>query len=263
MNNFDFRTLHAQTQKTTQKNEKKTTKKSGFIDESFYDDEEDGVLDEPDPFEGLNRITFGFNRIVDGLLLRPAASLYDILLPTAAESAVRNVVDNAFAPVSLINHTLQGEGEKAIKTIFRFVINTTVGILGVIDAAEGMGLKKEQTSLNETFASWGLGTGPYIVLPILGPSSFRDASGKLGEFFINPLYYIAKNKHRAHNRHEQQMYTLKVLYGLDSLDRRRQVLDGLRDLERLSSDFYVGMRSVFFQKQTAIEKRLKERRDES
>ena len=236
------------------------SKKSGFIDEAF-DEDDDGVLDEPDPFEAINRVTFGFNRVIDGLLLKPVATLYDNTVHDTGKVGVRNVVDNAFAPVTFVNHTLQGEGEKACKTAFRFIINTTVGLFGLMDAAEGMGLKKESTTMNETFATWGVGTGPYVVLPILGPSSFRDATSKLGEFYINPLYYIVKNRHRAHNRHKQQVYMLKVLYGLDAIDRRRQVLVGLRDLERMSSDFYVGMRSVFFQQQEAMKKKIKARQN--
>ena len=255
----------AATQKTVQKTPKheiqkhETSKKSGFIDEALDSDDEDednGVLNEPDPLEPLNRVTFSFNRVFDGLLFKPVATLYENTVHDTGKIGVRNVIDNAFAPVTLINHTLQGEGEKACKTVFRFIINTTIGLVGLMDAAAGMGIPKESTTMNETLATWGAGTGPYIVLPILGPSSFRDATGKLSEFYMNPLYYITHNKHRAHNRHEQQAYMLKVLYGLDAIDRRRQVLVGLRDLERMSSDFYVGMRSVFFQKQEAIEKKI-------
>ncbi|MES2253304.1 MAG: VacJ family lipoprotein [Pseudomonadota bacterium] len=246
--------VHAQKQEIS--------KKSGFIDEAF-DDEDDGVLDEPDPLEPLNRVTFGFNRIIDGLLLKPIATLYDTTVHETGKVGALNVVDNAFAPVVFINHTLQGEGEKACRTVFRFVINTTIGFLGLVDVASEMGLPKEPTTMNETFATWGVGTGLYIVLPLLGPSSFRDATGKLGEYYSNPLYYIVNNKHRTHNHHRQQAYILKVLYGLDAIDRRRQVLVGLRDLERMSSDFYVGMRSVYFQKQEAMQKQIAARKQKA
>ncbi len=242
---------------------KELIKKSDGVDEEFIDDEDDSVLDEPDPLEPLNRITFGFNRIIDGLILKPIAALYEDTVHETAKEAVRNVVSNAFEPVGAINHTLQGEGERATRTIGRFVINTTIGFFGLMDAADGMGLPKETTTMNETFATWGVGTGPYLVLPILGPSSFRDTAGKVGDYFSNPLYYIARNKHRAHNRHRQQWLILEAIYGLDALERRRQVLIPLRDLERMSSDFYVGMRSVFFQKQEALGKKIEARRKEN
>jgi len=224
------------------------------------DDDDDGVLDEPDPLEPLNRVTFGFNRIIDGLLLKPIATLYETVVHDTAKEAVRNVVSNAFEPVGAINHTLQGEGERAASTVTRFVINTTVGFFGLMDAASGMGLPKATTSMNETFATWGIGTGLYFVLPILGPSSLRDTAGRVGDYFSNPFYYIARNKHREHNHHRQQWLVLEVIYGLDGLERRRQVLVGLRDLERMSSDFYVGMRSVFFQKQEAMQKKIAARK---
>ncbi|MDP3372210.1 MAG: VacJ family lipoprotein [Candidatus Paracaedibacteraceae bacterium] len=249
------------------KTEKKiiNSKTSGFIDEALTEDgfDEDSSMDEPDPLENLNRVVFGFNKVIDGLIFKPIATIYDTTIHSTGKTAVRNLIDNAFSPVEAINHTLQGEGAHAIKTIFRFVINTTIGLLGTMDAASGMGLPKEPTSLNETFATWGMGTGPYIVLPILGPSSLRDATGKLGEAYMDPLYYYVHNKHRGHNRHRQQMIYLKALYGFDAVDRRRQVLIGLRDLENTSSDFYVGMRSIFFQKQEAITKKIKERKAES
>lgn len=260
-NKLDTAKKHSETH--TKKSKKEAhSKKSGFIDEALVDDEDDFLMEEPDPLEGLNRVTFQFNKVVDGLVLRPAAALYDTILNSTEKTVIRNVVDNAFSPLNAINHTLQGEGKSAVKTIFRFIVNSTIGLLGTMDAAEGMGVPKEQTSLNETFATWGIGTGPYLIIPILGPSSFRDASGKLGEVYMNPLYYYAHNKHMAHNRHGQRMMYLKVLYGLDAIDRRTQVIGGLQDLEKMSDDFYVGMRSVFFQQQEALAKRIKDRQSE-
>lgn len=247
--------------KNVQTAKKELVNKSDDLDDDL--EEEDNVLDEPDPLEPVNRIIFGFNRVIDGLILKPVASLYEDVVNDTAKEAVRNVVSNAFEPVGAINHTLQGEGERAGRTTARFIINTTLGIFGLMDAADGMGLPKAATTMNETFAAWGIGTGPYIVLPILGPSSFRDTLGKIGDYFSNPFYYIARNKHRAHNRHRQQWLVLEAIYGLDALERRRQVLGPLRDLERMSSDFYVGMRSVFFQKQEAIAKKINDRRKEN
>ena len=249
-------------EKTNAHVEKKEAKqKSKDLDDDL--DDEDGVLEEPDPLEPINRVTFGFNRVIDGLILKPIAALYEDVVHDTAKEAVRNVVNNAFEPVGVINHSLQGEGERAGRTTARFIINTTIGLFGLIDAADGMGLPRAQTSMNETFATWGIGTGPYIVLPILGPSSLRDALGKAGDYFSNPFYYITRNKHRAHNRHRQQWLVLEAIYGLDALERRRQVLGPLRDLERMSSDFYVGMRSVFFQKQDALVKKMNDRRKEA
>lgn len=247
----------------TQTKKQEPSEKSSSAKKIMDDDDDDEVLDEPDPLEPINRITFGFNRIIDGLILKPIAALYEDAVHDTAKEAVRNVVGNAFEPVGAINHTLQGEGERAGRTTARFIINTTIGIFGLIDAADGMGLPKATTTMNETFATWGVGTGPYLVLPVLGPSSFRDTAGKAGDYYINPFYYVARNKHRAHNHHRQQWLVLQAIYGLDALERRRQVLGPLRDLERMSNDFYVGMRSVFFQKQEALAKKINDRRKEN
>lgn len=249
--------------KNAQSAKKELVKKSADADDDLAEEADDEVLEEPDPLEPVNRIIFGFNRVIDGLILKPVAALYEDTVNDAAKEAVRNVVSNAFEPVGIVNHTLQGEGERAGRTAARFIINTTVGLFGLLDAADGMGLTRAVTSMNETFATWGMGTGPYIVLPILGPSSFRDTLGRIGDYFSNPFYYITRNKHRAHNRHRQQWLVLEAIYGLDALERRRQVLGPLRDLERMSSDFYVGMRSVFFQKQEAIVKKVNDRRKEN
>ena len=254
--------VHAE-KSEAQTKKQESTKGSDSKKKSLDDDDDDDVLDEPDPLEPVNRITFGFNRVIDGLILKPFAALYEDVVHDTAKEAVRNVVSNAFEPVGVVNHTLQGEGERAGKTVARFVINTTIGFFGLMDAADGMGLPKATTSMNETFATWGIGTGPYIVLPVLGPSSLRDTVGKVGDYYSNPFYYVTRNKHRAHNRHRQQWLLLEAIYGLDALERRRQVLGPLRDLERMSSDFYVGMRSVFFQKQAALEKKAKDRRKEN
>jgi phospholipid-binding lipoprotein MlaA len=244
-------------------------KESGFIEEALSDDEmaefgeyNDDVLYEPDPLEGMNRGIFTVNRIIDGMFLKPAATLYENCVHDTGKIGVRNVVDNAFSPVTMFNHALQGEGERAFRTFFRFIINTTIGMLGLIDAADGMGLKKEPTTLNHTFARWGMGTGPYIVLPVLGPSSGRDTLSRLGEYYMNPFGYMASNRHRKGNHHLQQRHWLRVLYGLDAVDLRRQFLVPLADLERLSPDFYVGMRSAFFQKQQKIEREARQRAQE-
>ncbi len=233
--------------------------------DEMLDDEdggENGATEDNDPLEPLNRIIFGFNQIIDGLFLKPAATLYDVAVHDTIKVGIRNAIDNIFSPITAMNHTLQGEGERAFRTVFRFVLNTTVGCLGLMDAAGGMGLEKEATTLNETFATWGIETGPYVILPVFGPSSFRDAYSRVGEFYMDPLSYAANNRHRAHNHHRQQRHILRAVYGIDGLDKRWQVHQGLKDLEKMSTDFYVGMRSAFFQRQHAIAQKVAARKAE-
>ena len=90
---------------------------------------------------------------------------------------------NLFSPLTLVNNILQGEGKKACRTVFRFVLNSTIGLLGIRDVAKEMGIAGEKATLNQTFAKWGIETGPYFVLPLYGPSSFRGTYGMVGDFF--------------------------------------------------------------------------------
>ncbi len=142
-------------------------------------------VNEPDPLEPLNRVIFGFNQVVDGILLKPIAILYNDTLPDRARTGVTNFMENLFAPVTFGNNLLQAEAEDAARTFFRFVINSTFGMLGLIDVAKEMGVPPKPATLNQTFAKWGVETGPYLVLPLLGPSSFRGTYGT-----INLIVYV-------------------------------------------------------------------------
>lgn len=220
-----------------------------------YDEEESNLdyLDNtPDPLEPLNRVVFRFNQLFDGLVLKPLATIVSTVVPEPGQHGIRNFIDNLFTPISMINCILQGDIEEFASNMFRFIINTTIGIGGLFDVAQEMGLNKKLTSFNETLAVWGVESGPYLVLPILGPSSFRDLSGKVGDYYGNPLYILAQNKHRAHNHHLQQMNQLRALYALDGIMFRTEYLKVLNDIEKSSIDFYVALRSYYFQKQKPL-----------
>lgn len=221
------------------------------------------LLDEPDPLEPLNRVIFNFNRVADGILIKPIAILYDDIVPETAKTGVTNFMENLFAPVTLANNVLQGEGERAFHTIFRFVINSTIGLLGLMDVAKELGLPSQPATLNQTFAKWGMETGPYLVLPFFGPSSFRGTYGMVGDWFINPLGYVVQNKHRRHNRYGQQRRLLYALYGLDIVNRRAKLITALNDIEKNSLDPYASMRSIYFQKQKELENNLKSQSKET
>jgi phospholipid-binding lipoprotein MlaA len=219
--------------------------------------------DDPDPLEPINRVIFGFNQVVDGILLKPIAILYHDTLPDMARTGVTNFMENLFAPVTFGNNLLQAEAEDAARTFFRFVINSTFGMLGLIDAAKEMGVPAKPATLNQTFAKWGVETGPYLVLPLLGPSSFRGTYGTIGEWFMNPWTYMVQNKHRRYNHHGQQRTLLYMLYGLDIVNRRAKLIAALNDLEKSSLDLYATIRSIYFQKQKEMEQSLKSKKEES
>lgn len=221
------------------------------------------TVDEPDPLEPMNRAIFSFNQVADGILLKPLAVLYRDVVHDTAKTGVNNFMENLFAPVTLGNNVLQGEPEDAARTFFRFVINSTFGMLGLIDVAKEMGVPARPATLNQTFAKWGVETGPYLVLPLLGPSSFRGTYGTVGEWFMNPWTYVAQNKHRRHNHYGQQRNLLYMLYGLDIVNRRAKLIDALNDLEKSSLDLYASVRSIYFQKQKEMENNIKAKQIET
>ncbi len=212
--------------------------------------------DEPDPLEPLNRAIFGFNRLVDGILFKPAAIVYNETLPDFAKTGVSNFIDNLFSPVTFANNVLQAEGKQAAHTFFRFLVNSTIGILGLMDVAKEMGIPGEPATLNQTFAKWGIESGPYLMLPLYGPSSFRGTYGMAGDWFMNPWFYVAQNKYRRANHHHQQRNLLYSLYGLDLINRRAQLINALNDVEKNSLDPYAAIRSIYFQKQREMEQRV-------
>ncbi|MHA1558911.1 MAG: MlaA family lipoprotein, partial [Alphaproteobacteria bacterium] len=185
------------------------------------------ILNCPDPLEPINRAIFDINRVFDGLIFKPISILYDTTIHDDAKKGIRNVIDNFFAPLSCVNHILQGKGKKTAETFFRFLLNSTFGVLGIFDVASHLGLKKNETSFEETLACYGAGTGPYLVLPILGSSSFRGIVGKGGDFGLNPLYHISQNYNYKGNKHNQQRYLFYALYGMDMIDKRARLIDAL------------------------------------
>ncbi|MBY0281288.1 MAG: VacJ family lipoprotein [Alphaproteobacteria bacterium] len=223
-----------------------------------FDDEH--VLAEPDPLEPMNRAFFNFNRVLDGILLKPLAIGYDTVLPHPAKEGVTNFLDNLSSPLSMVNYTLQGEGEKTLETFARFLINTTFGIFGLVDVAKEIGIPSHPATFNQTLAKWGVETGPYLMVPFVGPSSFRGTYGMVADWYLNPLYYIAHNKHRQGNRYGQQVYLLYALYGLDVVNRRSKLIEALNDIERNSLDPYVTIRNIYFQKQAEMERDIRARK---
>mgnify|MGYP001249061711 FL=1 len=143
----------------------------------------------PDPLQPFNRAMFTFNNAVDRVFFRPLAVGYRAVLPQAVRNGVNNFFNNLRAPTTLLNDVLQGKPKRAQETINRFLVNSTIGLLGFVDIATGLGFPEHQEDYGQTLAVWGVPAGPYIVLPLLGPSTLRDAVGKVPEFYIaDPLW---------------------------------------------------------------------------
>lgn len=195
--------------------------------------------DDNDPLEGLNRGIFEFNRVVDGVLLKPMAQIYRGVLPQFAQDSVRSFLRNLRTPLVLVNDVLQGDFDRAGTTIGRFLVNSTLGILGLWDAASEFGMPYHDEDFGQTLAVWGVGEGFYLMLPILGPSNPRDVVGLAAEFYTDPVNIYLRN--------EDLEYLTYVRAGLRGIDARARSIEVLDELERTSLDYYAAIRSLYRQ----------------
>jgi len=196
-----------------------------------------------DPIEGVNRFVFAINQAGDKLVLRPAAELYRFAVPRVGRDMVRNFLDNLESPVILANDLLQGEFERAVTTSSRFVINTTLGFAGVADPATNMGFVRHEEDFGQTLGTYGVQPGPYLMLPIFGPSTLRDAGGRVVDHFLDPVNNYAHNTDRD--------YLTLVRSGMSAVDSRERAIETLDDIERNSIDFYATVRSLYLQRRAA------------
>ena len=199
-----------------------------------------------DPFEGYNRAMFSFNYQVDKYVIKPVAEGYRAVTTPFIRERISSVIDNLKEPVSAGNHLLQADPEASVKSLSRFVINSTLGLVGMFDVAEGWGLPKDKTTFNETFAKWCIPQGPFIVLPLLGPSTPRAATGMALDFVFDPVYWAT---YQDANVHDKASCGYAIAQGITA---REAALDILDDLERNSVDFYATMRSAYLQNQSKL-----------
>ncbi|CAA0088126.1 putative phospholipid-binding lipoprotein MlaA [Zhongshania aliphaticivorans] len=151
---------------------------SAFYGGAVYADDDSGNDDPRDPWEGLNRTIFAFNNTADLYVLEPVARGYRKVTPTIVDQSLANFFNNIGEIKNIANDTLQGKGGDVLVSSGRFVINTTVGVLGFFDVAGAIGLKRDSEDFGQTLAVWGVGDGPYLMIPFLGPSTLRDGFGR-------------------------------------------------------------------------------------
>ncbi|MEO0487855.1 MAG: VacJ family lipoprotein [Pseudomonadota bacterium] len=140
-----------------------------------------------DRFETPNRAVHGFNKGLDTVILRPASQAYGTVVPDVVRQGVSNVASNVSLPGDVVNHTLQGEFRSAANMTGRFLVNSTFGVLGLFDIAGPAGVPEDDTDFGETLHVWGAGEGAYVELPLLGPSTSRDAVGTVVDTILNPI----------------------------------------------------------------------------
>lgn len=196
-------------------------------------------LESNDPMEPMNRAIFSFNQGFDEFLLEPAARFYRQFGPPDLREGISNFVNNWREPVTFVNDVLQGEMSRAGTTFSRFLINTTFGILGIFDPATYWGIEHHTEDFGETFAIWGFEEGPYIMMPILGPSNARDFTGFAVDFFYDPVSLWLNHKGWTEVRYGRLL--------LRGLIYREENLETLDDLGKSSTDFYATIRSAYRQ----------------
>lgn len=188
-----------------------------------------------DPIEGFNRGVYAFNRGVDKILLRPVAWGYRYAVPQYGRDRVGDFFTNLSEPVTFLNSLLQGDVNNAFVTFWRFAINSSVGILGLYDQAQYAGLKLRREDFGQTLGWYGVGPGFYLMLPILGPSSGRDAIGRLADTFTTPTTYI-----------EEEWVPIGLTIA-EGIHRRSTVLDFTDQVDATAIDPYATYRSTYMQ----------------
>lgn len=195
-----------------------------------------------DPLEKLNRKVYAFDRAIDKAAIRPAAKVYTKVVPEAGRRGINNFFNNVEEPRNFVNAVLQGKPKVALRTLARFIINTTLGVGGFADHATGWGLPEQKEDFGQTFAVWGIGSGPYLVLPLLGPSTLRDAAGRGAEVAGGDPFDYAIGRLHLRWYVEYPGITIPRL-----LDVRAELLDTADKLLNGSADEYATVRSAFLQ----------------
>ena len=196
-----------------------------------------------DPMEPLNRNILDVNLFVDRILLKPVTKVYIAIVPEEGRDALKRLLDNMKEPVVVINNVLQGEPKRAGISVGRFVVNSTLGVAGLFDIAKKWGLSRQNADFGQTMYIWGLPEGPYLIVPILGPSNPRDLIGMGTDAYIDPFSYLAT---RA------DLDEIEITrFVLDGIDQRARAMDVLDDLEKNSLDFYAQLRSLAQQHRAA------------
>lgn len=194
-----------------------------------------------DSFESYNRAVFKFNNGFDKYILRPVAEGYRDVTNEFMRERVSSVLSNIKEPIYMGNHLLQGDLKQTGISLARLGVNTTLGLLGMFDVAEGWGLKKKTSGFDATLAKWCVPDGPFVMLPFLGPSTPRAATGLVADSVMNPVYWATYNDANVKD---------KIAYSymaVNAVSLREANLELLDELERGSVDFYATMRSAYMQ----------------
>ncbi len=193
-----------------------------------------------DPIEGFNRAMFSFNETVDGALIKPVAKGYDAITPQPVQTGISNFFANIGDVWISVNNLIQGKPGQALSDAGRFVVNTTVGILGLFDVATGMGLEKHEEDFGQTLGRWGVGDGAYLVLPIVGPRTLRDTGGFIVDVLVDPV------------ANHEPVDVRNVAIGVRAIDDRAAFLKAETAIEAAALDKYAYIRDAYLQRRHSL-----------
>ncbi|MFC6196946.1 MlaA family lipoprotein [Ponticaulis profundi] len=204
-----------------------------------------GTTSKNDPYEGFNRSMLEFNLALDDAVLEPVSKGYTAVTPEFGRDRVADFFRNLGEPVTFINNVLQGEGTRAGQSGFRFVINTTLGIAGLWDVARYNGLEQDKEDFGQTLAVWGVDSGPYLVMPILGSTNPRDLFGFGVDRAMNPTNFV---RYSGDDDDDMAIRVgMGVLNGINSRSRAQGAIDSLKT----QAEPYVALRSIYTQQRDA------------
>ena len=195
-----------------------------------------------DPIEPINRAIFSFNNVADKIVLEPLAKGYK-KLPSPIQSGVNNFLSNLRTPLVVINQVLQGQGDNAVQSTGRFIVNSTIGVFGLIDVADKIGLEEKEEDFGQTLATWGVGDGFYLVLPLFGPSNLRDTTGMVMTMLTDPI--------NAYVVSEGEAWIVPMRTAANAVDQRSKIIDEVNALRDNSVDYYAAVRSSYYQNRKA------------
>lgn len=204
-----------------------------------------------DPFEKVNRQIFNFNEFVDKYFIEHIARGYRDYVPKSARSSIRNFLDNLLLPFTTVNSLLQGKGDNSMSSFSSFLINSTIGLGGLFDVAKNKGISYEKEDFGQTFAKYGFKSGPYLMLPLLGPSNLRDFGGNATTMLIDPLGFNvagigAKEEFFGNN---DIIISEKIILIIDT---RESLLDVIDNVRKDSFDPYATIRSAYAQRRNFL-----------
>jgi phospholipid-binding lipoprotein MlaA len=200
-----------------------------------------------DPLESYNRGVMKLNNGFTEISIRPVVKINRTFVPKPLRQAIANIGNNFRTPLIFVHDVLQGEGDRAAQTLGRFMMNSTVGLGGIFDVATKAGVDAHEEDAGQTFARWGVPSGPYMMLPLFGPTTVRDTAGLVADVFVDPLRYVLRNNSVRNN------VNTWVNIG-QALTLSDQNIDRLEELQRGSVDPYIALREAYFQqRQVAVD----------